>query len=479
MTTITTIPETAEELEEMLSDNKRMAPLFAQLQKGNAGPFQEFVKAYKNKVMINDPTLIQQVTEKTQATLADAFRVDARSVKVDMSSNGQLQVGGSLSPSRSKGAAYNKAALGAILENRVTGDDRFTSTGEYLQAVKEHHSASGSVNRDALMAKLALVKKFMASQEVRNSFGGEDPGAGGFLFPESYRSQIMTQAVEQAVVRPRAQVYAIGAGSRLVLPGTDDTSHASSLFGGITLARSEEGIAIAESQAKFRRIVLDATKLAGLFKIPNETLTDAVGLTSWLDNNLPGALAWFEDVDFMLGDGVGGPLGFINCPAAYSSAAEAGQPSATIVVENLADMYAHMLPSSMGSAVWIVSQGATVKQLLTMALSVGTGGSPVFLVNGGIQDAPNLSIYGRPVIISEKCSALGLVGDVNFVDLNYYAIGDRQTLAVSTSNDRYWDQDMIGFKITVRNDGRPTVAQTLTLKNGQLVSPYVQLAARP
>src|SRR3546814_17444645 len=78
-------------------------------------------------------------------------------------------------------------------------------------------------------------------------------------------------------------------------------------------------------------------------------------------------------------------------------------------------MYARMLPSSLERAVWIASPDTFV-ELATMALTVGTGGSAVWLTDG--TGAPTLTLLGRPVIMTEKApGALGAVGDLSFVDL--------------------------------------------------------------
>ena len=81
-------------------------------------------------------------------------------------------------------------------------------------------------------------------------------------------------------------------------------------------------------------------------------------------------------------------------------------------------MYARMLPTSLRNAVWIASID-TFPELATMALSVGTGGGPVWIGNmaGGTggADTPPMSILGRPVIFTEKTPALGTTGDLSFV----------------------------------------------------------------
>src|SRR5215472_2029508 len=216
---------------------------------------------------------------------------------------------------------------------------------------------------------------------------------------------------------------------RVPIPIIDTTSNVSSIFGGIVAYWTEEAAQLVESQATFGRVVLDAKKLTAYAAVPNELLADAPAFSAFFDSIFPRAIAWYEDVAFLVGTGVGEPLGFINCPASVQVAAQSGQATKTIVWENVVGMYARMLPTALANAIWICSID-TFPELATMALAVGTGGGPVWMgnyTNPGT-NTPPVSILGRPVYFTEKTSTLGTTGDISFVDLNFYLIGDRQVM---------------------------------------------------
>jgi HK97 family phage major capsid protein len=116
-------------------------------------------------------------------------------------------------------------------------------------------------------------------------------------------------------------------------------------------------------------------------------------------------------------------------------------------------------------------------ELFTMALSVGTGGSAVYLTNAA-GPAP-VTILGRPVIVSEKMNTLGTRGDIAFVDLSYYLIGDRQVMQMDASEHVQFVNDMTVFRIISRVDGRPWLQSAITPQyNGPTLSPFVELATR-
>jgi HK97 family phage major capsid protein len=224
-------------------------------------------------------------------------------------------------------------------------------------------------------------------------------------------------------------------------------------------------------------VVLDAKKLTAYTEAPNELISDSlVSFQALIDQIFPEALGFYEDDAFLNGSGVGEPLGVLNGTAAVSVTKETGQAADTIVWENVIKMYARMLPQSLGRAVWVASID-TFPELATMALSVGTGGGPVWLNNG--VEGPPMTILGRPVIFTEKVPVLGDAGDINLIDFGFYLIGDRQVMSAQSSEHYKFGNDMTAYRIIERVDGRPWLSSAITPKNGgATLSPFVKIAAR-
>jgi HK97 family phage major capsid protein len=90
-----------------------------------------------------------------------------------------------------------------------------------------------------------------------------------------------------------------------------------------------------------------------------------------------------------------------------------------------------------------------------------------------------MTLFGRPIIISEKASKLGDRGDIAFCDLGYYLVGDRQTMTAASSTDWKFGNDQTAYRIIQRVDGRPWIKSAITPRNGgNSLSPFVELAAR-
>jgi HK97 family phage major capsid protein len=447
------IPESEVELEEMLTDPGRMTALLAQPQ-----AFGEFITAYARSRLDRDLSIHAQVQEQVQQNLAKFLKESApdQVARLDMTPRDVSAPVGRRPP---RNAIYNPRAMGAQI------DKDFANSGEYFHAI--WHNANRTAD---VQAKL---------HRVRNAFSSTVPSEGGFLVPETLRSELLRVALESAVVRPRARVIPMET-LRVPFPAIDSTSNVSSLFGGIVGYWTEEAAALTASQAVFSRIVLDAKKLTMYTEAPNELISDSlISFQAFIDDIFPEAMGFEEDYAFLTGSGVGEPLGALTTAntALVSVAKETAQAASTLYWENIVKMFARMLPSSLGRAVWVASPD-TFAELATMALSVGTGGSAVWLTDG--TQSPSLNLLGRPVIMSEKAPAvLGTQGDLSFVDFGFYLIGDRQVMSAMSSPHFKFGNDMTAYRIIERVDGRPWLNSAITPRNNSAtLSPFVQLATR-
>jgi HK97 family phage major capsid protein len=448
VTTAIPVPRSADELAEMIADPGRLAPVLA-----DKTALADFINAYAQGQTSSDPGIARQIRDETQRLFADALRND------QIDGINRLNLAPETGPvARSK--HYNPKAPGAKL------DKSFGNWGDYLTA-----TWAGANTQESMSARSDIAK-------IQNSFGSSVPSDGGFLIPETLRAELLRVSLEMSVVRSRARVVPMETLS-VPYPMIDSTSNASSVYGGIVGYWTEEGGALTDSSPTFGRINLQAKKLTLYSEIPNELFSDSIiSLQQFMDESYPEALAWFEDVAFMSGNGVGQPLGFLNAPAAVSVAKETGQSAGTIVWENIVKAYSRMLPSSIGRAVWVCHID-TFPEIATMALSVGTGGSAVWIGNGDGAGAPPVTILGRPVVWTEKASTVGTVGDINFVDFGYYLIGDRQVMQSETSTHFKFGNDKTAMRVIERVDGQPWIQSAVTPQSGSnTLSPFVKVATR-
>ncbi|TET95562.1 MAG: phage major capsid protein [Dehalococcoidia bacterium] len=436
------IPETSEELAELLADEKRREQVMADPETA-ADFLQKYVRSV-NKARPDIQRMIDDGIEKGMTNFMIQNGVKRPDVTVNVKELPQ------------KGAAYSKHAIGTPL------DKEFEDTADFLMSI--YHNNQAGTDR---------------WRKIRMDYSSIEPSAGGFLIPEVLRSELLRVALETAIVRPRARVIPMDS-ARVPFPTVDTTSHASSVFGGVIGYWTEEGASLTETEAKFGRVILDAKKLATYCEVPNELLQDSIiSFAAFIDDILPKAIAWFEDTGFITGDGAGEPLGVLNAGALVSITKETGQTADTIVWENLVKMYSRMLPSSLGSAVWVANNDC-FPELATMALSVGTGGGAIWLNNGVA--GPPATILGRPLILTEKVPTIGGAGsgkDISFIDFGYYLLGDRMQMRAESSPHVKFSNDLTAYRVIERVDGRPWLQSAITPQNStKTLSPFVTLGER-
>jgi len=440
-----TIPDSPAALEEMLLDKDRMKAVFAQ-----KGGFADFVRAYAKTVLDKDQEIATQVREETQRVLADWLREQKEGegvVPVNLNVNPTDVV----ARADRRGGLYNPRAMGAAI------DKEFGNSSDFFSLIWHNRQRDASAQ-----AKLG---------RVRNAFSSTVPSEGGFLIPEQLRSELLRVSLETSIVRPRARVIPMET-LRVPFPAIDATSNVSSVFGGIVGYWTEEGAALTASQASFGRIVLDAKKLTAYTEVPNELIADSItSFQAFIDEIFPEALGFYEDDAFINGSGVGMPLGFLNGSALVTFDRAAGS---AIAWADVVGMYARMLPSSLNRAVWIASID-TFPALAQMTISGAT--IPLWLTGmQGIQ-APTLSLLGRPVIFTEKVPGIAAAKCLNFVDLGFYLVGDRQVMSAMSSPHFKFQNDQTAYRIIERVDGRPWLNSAITPKNSTAtLSPFVTVS---
>lgn len=451
MTAKLAIPETDADVKEMLTDRAVVTELL-----GNPETFATWVSDQVNTRLTKDPAILAQTREQTEQFLRNWLQENQNGEIKDIARRLNLDNPNARSAIRPN-TIYNAAAIGA------SHDKMFSNTTEFLHAISNH-----SDKTPELQKRLSTLKNDLSS--VR-------PSDGGFLIPELLRAELLRVALEKAVVRSRARVIPMDS-LTVPFPTVDSTSNVSSVFGGVVGFWTDEGATLTESQPRFGRIELEAHKLVLYTEVPNELIRDSrPSIAAFIEDIFPEALAWYEDVAFFVGGGVGEPLGFLNAPARIQVTRSATVAGNNVEWIDIVNMYSRMLPQSLPRAVWIVSPDV-LPSLLTMELPGGA--APVIIGGGGFATgsvAPTMTMLGLPIIVSEKARAVGTAGDINLVDFGFYLIGDRQAMSARQSEDFRFNEDVTAFRVIVREDGRPWLQSPITPQNGSAntLSAFIQL----
>jgi len=365
------------------------------------------------------------------------------------------------------------ATAGAVTVQRNTtartaeDKERFGSFGQQMAAVMNASRPGGQIDPRLYNAAASGLSETV-------------PSDGGFLVQQDFAAEILQETFATGILASKCRRIPISGNSNsLKINGIDETSRASTRYGGIVGYWEDEADLKTKSKPKFRKIELNLKKLIGLCYATDELLQDASALEGVIRQGFISEFGFLLDDAIINGTGAGQPLGILNSGCLVPVTKEVGQKADTVVTENVIKMYSRMFPTSLARAEWYINANI-IPQLFTMSLSIGTGGIPVFMPAGGISGQPYNTLFGRPVIAIEQAATLGDAGDIIFADLaGGYILAEKGGIQSDMSIHVRFIYDESVFRFVLRVDGQPVRAAALTpYKGSDTLSHFVVTAAR-
>ena len=415
---------------------------------------------------------LKQVVEKTAKKAVEEFAQKSVEEKLAILSD-EMKT----DFSKEMGETLAKLKPNPELKEAVEIQKEFESPQEYLSSIIEFREKGKLDPRLRYVDRLGNIVK-TAGHMVE----GED-SQGGFLVAEVYRPDLQMIALENSIVRPNgATVIPPIKTDSVKIPYVNDTSHATTVYGGVQAKWAAEKGTKDATKPTFGQMELTPHKLVGITYISHELRDDsAIALVPLIQRMFGSAWGYFEDDAFINGTGVGQPMGIQNCNCLKTVFRNT---VSQVYFEDLAEMYACMLPSSHRNAFWVVNPG-----VLPSLIQMGTGnaaaasGKNVIWISkdmGASNGIPG-TIFGRPFLISEKMPAFGSQGDIGYFDFRYYLIFDRQPITIDFSSHVAFTTDEDCWRFVLRVAGQCWPQSTLTPRNAgapvTTISPFVVLAS--
>jgi len=348
-------------------------------------------------------------------------------------------------------------------KNNPADDTRaFKSFGEQLRAIY-HSSAPGAKVDERLTTRAA------------SGLNETNPTDGGFLVQQDFVAELLKRTFETGVLASKARKVPISTNANgLKINAVDDDSRKDGCrWGGVQTFWEKEADALTASKPSFRQIELTLKKLTGLCYATDELLQDAAALESVIRQAFTEEFAFKIDDAMVAGTGAGQPLGILKSKALVVQALEAGQTE-KITVENLIKIWSRLWGRSRANSAWYVNQ-----ELEPLLYTLKIGDKPVYIPAGGLSEAPYATLFGRPVVPLEQCSALGEIGDILLADISQYLLTDKGGINAQSSIHCRFLYDEEVFRFIYRCDGQPIWNKPITpYKGSATLSPFVTLAAR-
>jgi HK97 family phage major capsid protein len=237
---------------------------------------------------------------------------------------------------------------------------------------------------------------------------------------------------------------------------------------------------VTASRPTFAEGQLKARKISGLVYLTEELFRDTNAMDTFATAAISKEMAFSLENAIITGNGAYKPLGVLNSTGLLVVPAAVGQTGGTIVAQNVVDAYARCWSPSRKTAVWVVN-GEAEKQLITLTLPVGAGGSTIELYHPTEDpvNQPFATMLGCPVIPSEYSPVAGTVGDLLLCDFSRYIVGMKEVMTAAVSIHVAFLTDEFAFRFTMRVDGQPIDrAPILPLNGSATTSSFVAIAAR-
>lgn len=396
-----------------------------------------------------------------QATKKDEITVRLADIKAERESNA-FELANAEEQLRLDG----DRAITEPADDKIAADPKkgFRDSREFLVAVLNDGLGRARDNR------LAHVRAPMRAAVGSDEHSVADNTHGGFLVPEGLMPGLLSRDIEGDPFANTTKVAM--AVPTLQVSARTDSTHTTSVSGGLTVTRRPETVAGTSSRLTLEQITLNATELFGLSYASEKLLNySPISIVSLLQAGFRDEFLAKGIDEKINGSGVGEPEGIMTSPALISVAKEGGQAADTITYNNILAMRARCW--GYGNAVWVANHDA-LPTLAKMNFVVGTGGSAVFVPNTN-----PATLLGRPLFFAEYLKTVGDQGDILLVNPTQYLDATLEDIQSADSVHVRFETGERTFKFWLMNDGKCWWRAPLTPKNSTAtLSPFVTLDAR-
>ncbi len=306
--------------------------------------------------------------------------------------------------------------------------------------------------------------------------------AGGALIPPEFSRTALVRASERSTIMGKVMTIPMASNVIEIPYITDFDSSDGKVAGNIKFRWVSENAAATGGQVQFALRELRLREANAMIYVGNRLMDfSPVSVEPFITRATDSALDLCLSDAWINGSGAGQPLGVINSAALISVAKETGQKADTIVYENTLNVLSRFYGKN---GEWYASR-TVIPQLGVMNVTVGAGGSAVFIAGSG--GAPNASgpfpssLHGATLNYEQVMPVLGDVGDLLFVDWSQYLVGQftgMSGLQMTDSAHLKFDYRQHAFQFTLYIDGSPWWPSPFTPKKGSTQSPFVAIAAR-
>lgn len=293
---------------------------------------------------------------------------------------------------------------------------------------------------------------------------------GGYAIQVDFANRIMDSMVEQSEILNRIDRYQVSANANEVYVTMVNETTTANVFGGIQCYVVDEGAQIPTTKPALKQIRLGLKKLAALAYVTDEQMRDSTFTGALLERGFALAMARQREKEII--------TNVIANPGTTTIAKESGQSADTVVGKNFLKMRNALISTSRRNAIWTMHPDVSA-ELPEMYLSGAHTDKFIYMPENGISVQGYDRLFGREIIESDFCSALGDKGDVLYWNPFEYLEVFKGGIETATSIHVAFDTAQMAFRAISYVNGMCKYDQGISLVNSATQrASYVTLADR-
>lgn len=247
---------------------------------------------------------------------------------------------------------------------------------------------------------------------------------------------------------------------------TDDDHSTGSVTGGLSFSTRAESFATTASRIETEQVTIDSYINSAAVYLTQELLDDGPGVRKLLEQAAFDEMRAEKERQRFSGTGVGEGEGIINSnPATINVSRQTGN---NITEQDVKAMRKRCF--NYAASAWYANPD-TITELEELYITFSTLGAAPMLTHSGGQ----AFLSGRPLYLTERCSALGTAGDLVLADFSQMVEGNYSQETVESIHVRFIEHESI-LRFSFRYDCRSLWRAALTPENGaNTLSPFVVL----
>ena len=351
-----------------------------------------------------------------------------------------------------------KTEAKAPAEVKTADEKCYRNLGEQLADIKKAYLGYGVTP--------ALEKTQRSILGMNTQVGSE----GGYAIQVDFANRIMDSVIQQSEILNRVDRYQVSANANEVYVSMVNETSTANVFGGVVAYVVEEGATIPNTKPSLKQIRLPLKKLAALAYVTDEQMRDAQFTGSLLERAFGLAIARLREKMII--------TNVINNAGTTTIAKESGQSAATVVGKNFLKMRNALISTSRRNAIWTMHPDV-MAELPEVYLAGTHTDKFLYMPEDGIYSAGYDRLFGREIIESDYCSALGTKGDVLYWNPLEYLEITKGGIETAASIHVAFDTAQMAFRAISYANGMCKYDQGITLVNSSTArASYVTLATR-